>query len=55
MSLDNPVDSDELAYWNKNVRPYYTEGAARIWSRNAVVSHILQRSDSTRPQKSYIL
>ena len=38
--LDNPVDADELSYWNKVARPYYTEGAARIWQRNAAVSHV---------------
>ena len=38
--LDNPIDADELAYWNKNARPHYTEGAARIWSRNANLSHV---------------
>lgn len=44
--LDNPVDSEELAYWNKNVRPYYTEGPARIWSRNANLSYTPEGSDS---------
>ena len=45
--LDNPVDADELAYWNKNARPYYTEGAARIWSRNANLSHVPEESGNT--------
>ena len=45
--LDNPVDADELAYWNKNARPYYTEGAARIWSRNANSSHVPEESGNT--------
>jgi len=44
--LDNPIDPDELAYWNKNARPYYTEGAARIWSRNANLSYTPEGSDS---------
>ena len=45
--LDNPVDADELAYWNKNARPHYTEGAARIWSRNANLSHVPEESGNT--------
>ena len=45
--LDNPVDADELSYWNKNARPYYTEGAARIWSRNANLSHVPEESRNT--------
>jgi hypothetical protein len=45
--LDNPVDVDELAYWNKNARPHYTEGAARIWSRNANLSHVPEESGNT--------
>ena len=45
--LDNPVDADELSYWNKNARPYYTEGAARIWSRNANLSHVPEESGNT--------
>ena len=45
--LDNPVDADELSYWNKNARPYYTEGAARIWSRNANLSHVPEDSGNT--------
>ena len=45
--LDNPVDADELAYWNKNARPHYTEGAARIWSRNANLSHVPEGSENT--------
>ena len=45
--LDNPVDADELAYWNKNARPHYTEGAARIWSRNANLSHVPEDSGNT--------
>lgn len=43
--LDNPVDAEELSYWNKVARPYYTEGAARIWSRNANLSHVPEGSD----------
>lgn len=42
--LDNPVDAEELSYWNKVARPYYTEGAARIWSRNANLSHVPEGS-----------
>ena len=38
--LDNPVDAEELSYWNKVARPYYTEGAARVWQRNAAASHV---------------
>ena len=38
--LDNPVDAEELSYWNKVARPYYTEGAARVWQRNADASHV---------------
>ena len=45
--LDNPIDADELAYWNKNARPHYTEGAARIWSRNANLSHVPEDSGNT--------
>jgi hypothetical protein len=45
--LDNPIDPDELAYWNKNARPHYTEGAARIWSRNANLSHVPEDSGNT--------
>ena len=45
--LDNPVDADELAYCNKNARPYYTESAARIWSRNANLSHVPEESGNT--------
>ena len=45
--LDNPVDADELSYWIKNARPYYTEGAARIWSRNANLSHVPEESGNT--------
>ena len=45
--LDNPVDADELSYWNKNARPYYTEGGARIWSRNANLSHVPEESGNT--------
>ena len=45
--LDNPVDADELAYWNKNARPHYIEGAARIWSRNANLSHVPEESGNT--------
>ena len=45
--LDNPIDADELAYWNKNARPHYTEGAARIWSRNANLSHVPEESGNT--------
>jgi len=45
--LDNPVDADELAYWNKHARPHYTEGAARIWSRNANLSHVPEGSENT--------
>ena len=39
--------ADELAYWNKNARPHYTEGAARIWSRNANLSHVPEDSGNT--------
>ena len=45
--LDNPIDADELAYLNKNARPHYTEGAARIWSRNANLSHVPEESGNT--------
>ena len=45
--LDNPIDADELAYWNKNARPHYTEGAARIWSRSANLSHVPEDSGNT--------
>jgi len=45
--LDNPIDPDELTYWNKNARPHYTEGAARIWSRNANLSHVPEDSGNT--------
>ena len=32
--LDSDPSQEELDYWNKVARPYYTEGAARIWQRN---------------------
>ncbi len=38
--LDSDPSQEELDYWNKVARPYYTEGAARIWQRNAAVSHV---------------
>ena len=38
--LDLDPNQEELDYWNKFARPYYTEGAARIWQRNAAVSHV---------------
>ena len=42
--LDNPVDAEELSYWNKVARPYYTEGAARVWQRNAAASYVPEDS-----------
>jgi len=38
--LDSDPSQEELAYWNKYARPYYTEGTNRIWSRNANLSHV---------------
>ena len=38
--LDSAPSQEELAYWNKYARPYYTEGANRIWRRNANLSHV---------------
>ena len=42
--LDTAPSQEELAYWNKYARPYYTEGAARIWQRNANLSHVPEDS-----------
>ena len=42
--LDTPPSQEELAYWNKYARPYYTEGASRIWQRNANLSHVPEDS-----------
>ena len=39
--LDNyNPDTEEQKYWQKNVMPYYTEGTARVWSRNANLSYV---------------
>ena len=43
--LDNyNPDSEEQKYWQKNVMPYYTEGTARVWSRNANLSYVPENS-----------
>jgi hypothetical protein len=39
--LDNyNPDSREQKYWQKNVTPYYTEGTARVWTRNNNLSYV---------------
>ncbi len=39
--LDNyNPDSREQKYWQKNVSPYYTEGTARVWTRNNNLSYV---------------
>ena len=38
--LDSAPSQEELDYWNKYARPYYTEGANRIWRRNTNLSHV---------------
>ena len=43
--LDNyNPDSEEQKYWQKNVMPYYTEGIARVWSRNSNLSYVPENS-----------
>jgi len=42
--LDSDPSQEELDYWNKYARPHYTEGANRIWSRNADLSHVPEGS-----------
>tara|TARA_B100001113_G_C21017415_1_gene582000 strand:- start:163 stop:903 length:741 start_codon:yes stop_codon:yes gene_type:complete len=45
--LDSDPSQEELDYWNKVARPYYTEGAARIWQRSADHSHVPEDSGNT--------
>ena len=44
--LDSDPSQEELAYWNKHARPNYTEGANRLWARNANLSHVPEGGQS---------